>query len=104
MMAHMQITKSKRNRRDLRTARLGFRLDGQTKHLIERAAKLDQRQLTAFCVAALTDAARRTIAQHDTIALSELDRAAFFNVLLNPPKPSKRLARAFKAARQRVAS
>ena len=47
--------------RDLsvRAERLGFRLDEQTKELIERAAHLERRKLTDFCVAALTDAARR---------------------------------------------
>jgi uncharacterized protein (DUF1778 family) len=103
-MARTQTTKSRGGRRDLHAERLGFRLDGQTKQLIERAAKLEQRKLTTFCVAALTDAARRTIAQHETIALSERDRAAFFSVLVNPPKPSRRLERAFRAERRRVAS
>ena len=57
--------------------RLGFRLDEQTKDLIERAAHLESRKLTDFCVAALTDAARRTIAEHETLRLSELDRKMF---------------------------
>lgn len=33
--------------------RLGFRLDEQTKDLIERAARLESRKLTDFCVAVL---------------------------------------------------
>lgn len=103
-MPRTQTAKLKGSRRNLRAERLGFRLDRQTKHLIERAAKLEQRKLTVFCVAALTDAARRTIAQHETIALSERDRAAFFSALVNPPKPSKRLQRAFEMERRRVAS
>jgi len=103
-MVRTQTTRFKSSRRAPRTERLGFRLDGQTKRLIERAAKLDQRKLTAFCVAALTDAARRTITQHETITLSERDRAVFFNTLLNPPTLSKRLERAFRAERYRVTS
>jgi len=103
-MARTQTTRPKRNRRTLRAERLGFRLDRQTKHLIERAAKLEQRKLTVFCVTALTDAARRTIAQHETVMLSDRDRAAFFNVLSNPPRTSKRLERAFEMERRRVAS
>lgn len=103
-MARIQTTRAKGSRRDLRIERLGFRLDRQTKHLIERAAKLEERKLTAFCVTALSDAARRIIAQHETIVLSERDRAVFFNVLLTPPKPSKRLERAFRAERHRVAT
>lgn len=46
--------------RDLpaRAERLGFRLDEQTKELIERAAHLERRKVSDFCVTALADAAR----------------------------------------------
>jgi len=65
--------------------RLGFRLDEQTKDLIERAAQLESRKLTDFCVAALTDAARRTIAEHEALILSDFDRKVFFDTLMSPP-------------------
>ncbi len=98
----MATTISKRDRR-LREERLGFRVDEPTKALIERAAKLERRKLTDFCMTALTDAARRTIAEHETIALSERDRAAFFDILVNPPAPNERLQRAFVEHQRRVA-
>ena len=53
-------TTAKADRR-LREERLGFRVDEPTKALIERAAHLERRKLTDFCMTALTDAARRTI-------------------------------------------
>jgi len=87
----------------VRAGRLGFRVDKQTKELIERAAHLERRKLTDFCVTALTDAARRTISEHETLSLSERDRQAFFNALINPPKPSERLVRAVAAHRRRIA-
>ena len=96
-------TTAKRERH-LRAARLGFRVDEPTKALIERAAQLERRKLTEFCIAALTDAARRTIAEHETLVLSERDRAVFFDTLVNPPSPSERLQRAFAEHRRRVAS
>jgi uncharacterized protein (DUF1778 family) len=83
--------------------RLGFRLDEETKELIERAAHLERRKLTDFCVTALADAARRTIAEHETLMLSERDRQVFFDALINPPRPSERLLRALAAHRRRVA-
>lgn len=86
-----------------RAARLGFRLDSGTKKLVERAARLERRNMTDFCLTALTDAARRTIAQHESLVLSPRDREAFFDSLIAPPKPSSRLKRAFKAERRRVA-
>jgi uncharacterized protein (DUF1778 family) len=91
----------KRERR-LREERLGFRVDEPTKALIERAARLERRKLTDFCMTALTEAARRTIAEHETLVLSERDRAVFFDALVNPPAPNKRLERAIAEHRRRV--
>jgi uncharacterized protein (DUF1778 family) len=86
-----------------RAERLGFRMDEETKELIERAAHLERRKLTDFCVTALADAARRTIAAHETLMLSERDRRAFFAALINPPEPSERLIRALAEHKRRIA-
>jgi uncharacterized protein (DUF1778 family) len=84
--------------------RLGFRLDEETKNLIERAAYLSRRKVSDFCVTALADTARRTIAEHETLVLSDRDRKAFFAALINPPEPSERLLRALAEHKRRVAS
>ena len=86
----------------VRAERLGFRLDPETKGLIERAARLERRKLTDFCVTTLTNAARRTIAEHETLVLSERDRQAFFAALINPPEPNKRLVRALAEHKRRI--
>jgi uncharacterized protein (DUF1778 family) len=95
----MAATKQERR---LREERLGFRVDEPTKALIERAAQLERRKLTDFCMTALTEAARRTIAEHETIVLSDRDRAVFFDTLVNPPAPNGRLQRAFAQHQRRV--
>ena len=87
----------------LRQERLGFRVDQPTKALIQRAAELERRKLTDYCMSALTNAAQRTIAEHETIVLSERDRAVFFDTLVNPPTPSERLKRAYAEHKRRVA-
>ena len=87
-----------------RVERLGFRLDEETKDLIERAAYLSRRKVSDFCVTALTDAARRTIAEHETLVLSERDHKAFFDALIHPPEPSERLFRALAQHKRRIAS
>ncbi len=87
-----------------RDERLGFRLDEETKDLIERAAHLSRRKVSDFCVTALTETARRTIAEHETLVLSDRDRKAFFEALANPPQPSRRLARALAEHKRRVTS
>jgi uncharacterized protein (DUF1778 family) len=86
----------------LREERLGFRVDEPTRALIERAAQLERRKLTDFCMTALTDAARRTIAEHEAIVLSERDRVVFFDTLVNPPAPNERFRRAFTEHKRRV--
>lgn len=85
-----------------RGERLGFRVDPGTKALVERAAQLERRNLTDYCLSALTEAARETIARHGTLDLSASDRAAFFEALVHPPEPNPRLQRAFDAERRVV--
>lgn len=87
-----------------RIERLGFRLDEDTKDLIERAAYLSRRKVSDFCVTALTESARRTIAEHETLELSESDRQAFFAAIIDPPEPSERLQRALAEHKRRTAS
>jgi uncharacterized protein (DUF1778 family) len=87
-----------------RVERLGFRIDEETKDLIERAAYLSRRKVSDFCVTALANTARQTIAEHETLLLSDRDRKAFFDALINPPEPSERLKRALAEHKRRVAS
>ena len=82
---------------------LGFRVDEATKALIERAAWLERRKLRDFCKAALTEAAQQTIARHETLVLSERDRAVFFDTLVHPPRRNARLKRAFADLKRHVA-
>jgi uncharacterized protein (DUF1778 family) len=82
--------------------RLGFLVDKPIKALIERAAQLERRKLTDFCMTALTDATRRAIVEHEALVLSERDRAVFFDVRGNPPAPNERLQRTFAEHKRRV--
>ena len=92
-----------RKERRAREARLGFRVDDRIKEMVERAAGLERRGLTDFCLTALSEAARQTIARHQTLVLSARDRQAFFDALIHPPKANARLQRAFKGERERIA-
>lgn len=100
-MARSEATERGESRR-ARGARLGFRVDDETKALVERAAELERRSLTDFCLTALADTARATISRHETLVLSERDRQVFFDALVNPPTMNPRLRRAFDAARRHV--
>ena len=51
--------------------------------------------MTDFVVAAVHEAAQRTIEQSEVVRLSLTDRASFAQVLLAPLQPSAALKRAF---------
>jgi len=85
-----------------RGARLGFRVDAKTKSLVERAARLESRNLTDFCLTALTEAAHAALHRHESLSLSEADRRAFFDALMCPPKPNAKLRRAVREESSRV--
>lgn len=79
-------------------ARLGFRLPLQKKELIERAAEIQGRKVTDFCVAALERAAEEAVAKHDALAFSERDRIALFDALANPPRLAADMRNAIRDA------
>lgn len=101
-MAQRSSALANLEKRRARGSRLGFRVDAQTKKLVERAAALERRSLTDFCLTALTEATRATISRHESLVLSERDRQVFFDALVCPPKPHPRLKRALRKARERV--
>ena len=98
----IRSTTARADDRRARGARLGFRVDAQTKSLVERAARLEHRNLTDFCLAALTKVARGAIEQHSSLVLSGADRTAFFDALVHPPKPNARLKRAVRRESERI--
>lgn len=65
-------------------------------------AQLDKHQLGNFCVTALTEAAGQTIAEHQTVVLSERDREVFFETLVAPQTPNERLRRALAEHKRRI--
>jgi uncharacterized protein (DUF1778 family) len=88
--------------RRVRGTRLGFRVDAETKRLVEHAAALERRSITDFCLTVLTQATRETITRHESLVLSERDREVFFDALIHAPKPNARLKQAFRSAEERV--
>jgi len=95
---------ARKSKRRARGTRLGFRVHAGTKSLVERAAALERRTVTDFCLMALAAAAQETITRHESLMLSERDRSAFFEALVHPPKPNSRLRRAFRLAGEQVVS
>lgn len=66
------------------------------KELIKKAADMSGLDTSSFMLFHSVEAAKKTISQNDTIALSRQDAEIFVNALLNPPAPNEALKRAFK--------
>lgn len=84
-----------------RTARLEARITEQQKAIFLRAAKLTGRSLTDFVVASAQENATRTLRDHDAMVLSNRDRKAFVESLLNAPEPTTRLRKAAQRYKER---
>ena len=82
------------------TARLEARLPNQVLTRLKRAAEIQGRTLTDFVVAAADEAACRAIEQTEIIRLSIDDQRRIAKALLNPPKPTLALKRAFRRRRR----
>lgn len=92
---------SKKTSGDVR--RVGFRIDAETKALLDQAASIEHASITQFCLAAIRKAARESIAQAELLALTARDQAILFEALMNPPALHPRLARALEDERETIA-
>jgi uncharacterized protein (DUF1778 family) len=80
-----------------RDAQLEVRVSAAQKSLLQHAAALSGCTFSEFVVTSAQDAARRVIAEHESIQLSREEQQAFVQALLQPPEPNARLKRAAKA-------
>ncbi|MDO8788661.1 MAG: DUF1778 domain-containing protein [Sulfuritalea sp.] len=68
-----------------------LRISPEAKALIERAAALMGTTLSGFMLQTAYEAARRVVADNDTIMLSQRDFEAFVAACEKPSKPNKAL-------------
>jgi uncharacterized protein (DUF1778 family) len=87
----------------LRARRTTFCLDEETSEMKEQASHRKRRNAADSRIPALAEAERRTVDAHASITLSERDRRAFFQALIDPPTLSQRLIRALKQHCRRIA-
>lgn len=81
-------------------ARLEARLPIEVHSLMKRAAEIEGRTLTDFVVSAAREAAYRTIEATEIIRLSVEDQRQIADALLNPPKATPALKKAFRRRRE----
>jgi uncharacterized protein (DUF1778 family) len=77
-----------------KSERLEARVSSETKALFQEAATYQGCSLTDFVVQSAVEAAKRTLRDKDIMELSQRDRMAFVDALLNPPTPNTRLQQA----------
>ncbi|MDP2384997.1 MAG: DUF1778 domain-containing protein [Bacteroidota bacterium] len=76
-------------------ARFDTRLSKEQKELFEYAAQLGGfRTLTDFVINSVQEKAKAIINQHAAILASKKDKEIFFNALLKPAAPNKKLMEA----------
>lgn len=86
--------------REPQLSRLEARLPVDVYRLLKRAAEMQGRTLTDFVVTAAREAAARTIEESEILRLSMEDQRKIAVAILNPPKPSAPLKRAFARRRK----
>jgi len=79
-----------------------LRLDAKTKRKLERAAAYQATSVTDFVLTNAVAAAERVINAHEKITLSAKDWEVFYDALVNPPEPNKKLKEAARRYRERV--
>ncbi len=72
-------------------SRINLRTSPEAKALIERAAALMGTTVSSFMLQNAYEAARRVVADNETIMLSQRDFAAFVAACENPPEPTQEL-------------
>ncbi len=81
--------------------RFDTKLTKVQKELFELAAKLGgYRTLTDFVVTTVQEKAKTIIDQYEAHLASERDKKIFFDAIMNPPEPGKRLQQAAERYRE----
>jgi uncharacterized protein (DUF1778 family) len=85
-----------------RTERLDARVTKEEKRVVETAASLRGISVTDLMRTAITDAANKIIQENEILTLSERERRAFVQALMNPPRPNDAAMAAVRRYRREV--
>ena len=81
-----------------------LRMDNLTMDMLERARAYVELDKSKFIRQSIREKAESILAQHEKTVFSEDDWHAFFDMIENPPKPTKRMKKAAKFYQEIVAS
>ena len=83
---------------------LKFRMDAVTADLMERARSYVKLDKSKFIRHSIREKAEAIIAEHEKTLFTQEDWHAFFDMLDNPPEPTKRMKKAAEKYKQITAS
>ena len=76
-------------------SRFDARISQELKDLLEKASEIGgYRSLTDFVLSTAQNKAKEIIEEHNRLLASQRDSEIFFNAILNPGKPNKKLRQA----------
>ena len=75
--------------------RVQFRVDAQSKRMLERAAALSNMTVSGFVVSSALSEAARVIGERERLILSDRDWEKFAKALAKPPAPTAALRAAW---------
>lgn len=78
-----------------RQERISLRVSPRSKATLERAAAYADKTLTDFVIDVALQKADSVVREHEVITLSPAGWEEFQRMVLHPPKPNKRLKKAF---------
>jgi uncharacterized protein (DUF1778 family) len=81
-----------------RSDRIDVRTNTEVKSLIERAATLSHKSISAYIIESALRKAQEDINEAETVTLSTAEREAFFAALINPPEPNASLKALFNGS------
>ncbi len=79
----------------IRSDRIDVRTNPEVKSIIERAAQLNHKSISAYILESALQRAREDIRETESIRLTEAERESFFSALMNPPAPNEALKSLF---------
>src|ERR1035438_2754606 len=94
-----RTTRTTEASRTTRSARLEARITREALAVVRRAAEIQGRSVSDFVVGAAQEAAQKTVTEIEVVRLSREAQEQFVKLLLNPPKPTPALKRAFERHR-----
>jgi len=86
-----------------RSDRIDVRTNPEVKSLIERAAILSHKSISAYILESALRKAQEDIHEAERLQLSSAERESFFAALINPPEPNESMKALFSGS-SKVAS